>query len=538
MIRIATPGDREHATEWWKDAVFYQVYPRSFCDTTGNGIGDLPGVISGLDYLEDLGIDALWISPFYESPMADFGYDVSDHCKVDPLFGTNEDARRLIEAIHARGMRIVVDYVPNHTSIAHRWFQEASVDRQNPFRDYYLWADARDNRAPPNNWVSVFGGPAWTWHEPSGQYYLHRFLKEQPDLNWENPAVVEEMHQVLHFWLDLGVDGFRIDAPVSLARDPLWRDNPPSGRDSPWEYDAWLHIHDIHQEALHEIFYGMRAVLDAYPPPGSRVAIAEVETLPWPEWARYFGEGGDEIQIPFNFALLWAEWSPAGTKKVVDGFEAALPAGAWPNYTLGNHDTPRLATRLGADQVRIAAMLLLTLRGTPTLYYGDELGLPDLEVPPERQQDPYGRRVPGKGRDGCRGPMLFTDDEGFGFSEGGVPPWLDFPPGAATLTASAQAEPGSLLGLYRSLLALRKSSPTLRQGGYLPCPSPHPQVFCFERHHRGERLLVALNYGGEALQIPTPGQDCTLLLSTHRTVLPPGPLSLRPHEGVVLQISD
>ena len=439
----------------------------------------------------------------------------------------------------ARGMRIVVDYVPNHTSIGHRWFQEASRGRQNPYRNYYLWADAKDDGAPPNNWVSVFGGSAWTWHEASGQYYLHRFLTEQPDLNWENPAVVDEMHRVLRFWLDLGVDGFRIDAPVSLARDPLWRDNPPSDRDSPWEYDAQIHVHDIHQEALHDIFYEMRAVLDSYPPPGSRVAIAEVETLPWPEWIRYFGRGGDEIQIPFNFALLWAEWSPTGTKKVVDGFEAALPAGAWPNYTLGNHDTPRLATRLGEEQARIAAVLLLTLRGTPTLYYGDELGLLDLEVPPERQQDPYGRRVPGKGRDGCRGPMLFSADEGFGFSARGVRPWLDFSPGAAANCAGAQeTDPDSLLQLYRALLTLRKSSAALREGDYLPRPSPHAQVFCFERHHGDERLLVALNYGSETRAIPSPGEAYALLLSTHRSKLPPGPLHLQPHEGLVLQISD
>jgi len=453
---------------WWQTGVVYQVYPRSFQDTTGNGVGDLAGITARLGYLADaLGIDTVWLSPFYPSPMDDFGYDVADYTDVDPLFGDLGDFDRLLSGCHRRGLRLIVDLVPNHTSDRHPWFVASRSSRDDPKRDWYVWKDPTPDGPPPNNWQAVFGGPAWEWDEATGQYYLHSFLPSQPDLNWRNPEVREAMYGVMRFWLDRGVDGFRIDVAHYLMKDPGFRDNPVaagggSGFKDLADYDAYEHTHDKGHPDVHEVFREMRALLDRYEPP--RMAVGEIHVFDFDEWAKYYGDG-DELHMPFNFSLLYAGWTAEGFRRRVDALEAALPEGAWPNYVLGNHDERRLATRYGETRSRVAAVMLLTLRGTPTLYYGDELGLPEVEIPSEQRQDPWGLRVPGLGRDGCRTPMPWDGSPNGGFCPPGGKPWLLLGPAAATRNVAAEMEdPGSHLGLYRALLSLRGRSASLLVG--------------------------------------------------------------------------
>ena len=424
---------------WWRDAVFYQIYPRSFMDGDGNGTGDLPGITVRLDYLsETLGVDALWISPFYPSPMADFGYDVADYCDVDPIFGTLADFDAMLAAAHERGLKVVIDWVPNHTSDQHPWFVASRSSRDDPKRDWYVWRDAKPDGSPPNNWASIFGGPAWEWDEATGQYYLHSFVKEQPDLDWRNPEVKSAMLDVLRFWLDRGVDGFRMDVIHRIMKDPEERDNPilpgPAGK-GVWEYAAQEHVHDMTHADIHPVFREIRAVLEEYD--GDRVGIGEVDPYPWERWVRFYGDD-DELHLPFNFELLYGEWSPDAIRASVGGMEAELPGFAWPTHVLGNHDQPRLATRVGRPQSRVAALLLLSLRGTPTMYYGDELGMTQVDIPDAEQQDPWGRNVPGHGRDGCRTPMQWDGSAYAGFSS--VAPWLPLNGDWQTHTVAAQLD--------------------------------------------------------------------------------------------------
>ena len=390
---------------WWKHGIVYQLYPRSFQDTNQDGVGDLPGITERLDYVAGLGVDAIWISPIYPSPMADNGYDVADYCGVDPLFGTMEDLDRLIARAHALGLKIILDFVPNHSSDRHPWFAASRSSRADPKRDWYIWRDAKPDGSPPNNWVSNFGGSAWQWEEATGQYYYHAFLKEQPDLNWRNPDLRDAMHDVLRFWLDRGVDGFRVDVIWHLIKDAGLRDNPPNPGWHPGrpEIESLLQIHSSDQEEVHEVIAGMRKVLDAYP---DRVLIGEIY-LPTERLVAYYGEGLSGAHLPFNFQLIQTAWNARAIARMVDEYEAAIPPGGWPNWVLGNHDQPRIAVRVGAAQARVAAMLLLTLRGTPTLYYGDEIGIGRVEIPPDRVQDPWEKNEPGLGfnRDPERTPM-------------------------------------------------------------------------------------------------------------------------------------
>jgi alpha-glucosidase len=493
------------ATQWWQMGVIYQVYPRSFQDTDGDGVGDLRGITARLDYLVGLGVDAIWVSPFYPSPMADFGYDVADYTGVDPLFGTMEDFDALLAAAHAKGLRVILDFVPNHSSDRHPWFVESRSSRTsglaNKKRDWYLWRDAAmpgDDWKParervPNNWMSQFGGPAWTWDEGTQQFYLHSFLKEQPDLNWRNPEVRAAMYAAMRFWLDRGVDGFRMDVLWLLIKDEFFRDNFGGV------------IHNADQPETQEIVAEMRAVLEAYGDsfevlspakkqilrfakddnskvamsPSGRVLIGEIY-LPLPELVRYYGTphrasalAGDPgagpqlsgANLPFNFHLIQTQWAADAIGEVIRRYEELLPVGAWPNYVLGNHDQSRLATRIGAGQARAAAMLLLTLRGTPTMYYGDELGMTDVAIAPEQVRDPAARDG-GKGRDPERSPMIWVGAANAGFTAPGVVPWLPLVSDWETANAAAQSgEKKSMLMLYRKLLALRRQHDTLRAGG-------------------------------------------------------------------------
>lgn len=368
-------------SSWWQTGVIYQIYPRSFKDSNGDGIGDLQGIIDHLDYLNDstsasLGVDAIWISPFYPSPMADFGYDIANYTEVDPLFGDLRTFDRLLDEAHQRGIRVILDFVPNHTSDEHPWFIGSRSSRDNSRRDWYIWQDAQPDGSPPNNWASMFGGPAWTWDERTGQYYLHLFHEKQPDLNWRNPEVKAAMYDVMRFWLERGVDGFRVDVIGFMVKDEQFRDNPlrPNVNGiSP--NDLWSrleHVYDIDQPEVHDIIREFRALVDSY---GARVLIGEVWAEPRSKWVQYYGAQLDGLHLPFNFELLHLPWTAQAFRASIDNLEAALPPGAWPNYVLGSHDMPRLATRFGEHAVRVAAMLLLTLRGTPTIYMGEEIGM-------------------------------------------------------------------------------------------------------------------------------------------------------------------
>jgi glycosidase len=495
-----------------------------------------------MDYVSDtLGVDAIWITPFYPSPMADFGYDVSDYCDVHPLFGDLATFDRLVARAHDLGLRVIIDLVPNHSSDQHPWFIESRSSRAHPRRDWYVWRDPKPDGSPPSNWLSVFGGSAWELDEWTGQYCLHSFLKEQPDLNWRNPAVKAAMFDVMRCWLDRHVDGFRLDAVLFMMKDPAERDNPPN-RDglqhmhkSLGAYESQVHLHDQGHADLHQVFRDMRALLDEYEP--ARMALAEMHVFDWERLASYYGEDLDGVHMPANFGLLKAPWTAAGVRGVVDGLEAALPRGAWPNYVLGSHDDQRLATRLGEHGSRQAAVLLLTLRGSPTLYYGDELGMREARIPAHNQQDPWGMSEPGLSRDGCRTPMQWSPDPAAGFTSAREP-WLPVGSDRAMRNVQSQLmDPDSHLNLYRRLQSLRRDSAALRTGSYLPVDPVPSECFVFERSQGSERVIVAINFAAAPLSIDTAGIAGRIAVSTQRVNEGNevrGALHLLPYEAVVV----
>jgi len=537
---------------WWQRGVVYQVYPRSFQDADGDGIGDLRGIEARLDHLVELGVDALWLSPIFPSPMADFGYDVADYCDVDPRFGTLADLDRLVAAAHGKNLRVLLDFVPNHTSDQHPWFLASRRSRESPKRDWYVWRDPAPGGGPPNNWISDFGGSAWEWDEATGQYYLHAFLKEQPDLDWRNPEVRSALLDVLRFWLDRGIDGFRIDVLWHLIKAEGLPDNPPNPayREGMNEMYRVEQLHSTDQPEVHAIAAEMRRIADGAG--GDRVLVGEIY-LPLERLVRYYGPPeAPGVHLPFNFQLVEAPWDARGLAARIAAYEAALPDGAWPNWVLGNHDRPRIAERVGEAQARVAAMLLLTLRGTPTLYYGDELGLGRVEIPPGSVQDPRELRQPGLGlgRDPVRTPMPWDATPNAGFTSGA--PWLPLGPDWRTRNvAELSRDPGSMLVLYRSLLALRREHPALAIGDFalLDPPGESPDaandVLTYERSHGGERLVIVLNlsHGPRTVSLPPWADGARALLSTLPADEPPsaGPgqppgrsLQLRPDEGIVL----
>jgi alpha-glucosidase len=528
--------------DWWRHGVIYQIYPRSFQDSNGDGIGDLPGITSRLDHLNDgtpgsLGVDAIWLSPFYPSPMVDFGYDVSGYCDVHPDYGTLADFDELLGQAHRRGIRVLVDFVPNHTSDRHPWFLASRSSRDDPHRDWYVWRDPKPDGSPPNNWRSVFRavGGAWTFDPRTGQYYLHSFLPQQPDLNWWHPAVREAMHAVLRFWLDRGVDGFRIDVAHKMARDPDLRDNP---RDPLSREEAGPQRRDEDWPEVHVILREFRKLLDAY---DSRMAVGEVAIEEPERLVRYFGERQDELHLAFNFAFLAQPWRAEAFRDCVDRYEQVLPVSAWPTYTLSNHDYSRARSRYdpgdgsATRRARLAAMLLLTLRGTPFLYYGEEIGQADGEVPPNRVVDR-------DGRDPERTPMQWGPGPGAGFSTGD--PWLPVGLEAPKVNVTAQGgDPASILSLYRRLIWYRRGSAALRWGSYRAVGHT-PDVFAFVREAGTERLLVALNFRDRRTTLRERDHQLTgsarLVLSTDpergADVVALSSLELRPTEGVIVRL--
>lgn len=486
-------------TQWWRDGTIYQIYPRSFQDTTDNGVGDLMGIRRRLDYLCKLGVDAIWLSPIFQSPMKDFGYDISDYRAIDSLFGGMNQFEDLLADAHDHGLKLLLDFVPNHTSDQHPWFEESRSSRDNPKRDWYIWKDPAPDGGPPNNWISNFGGSAWEWDEKTGQYYYHAFLTSQPDLNWRNPDVRHAMHDVLRFWLEKGVDGFRIDVVWHLAKDTQFRDNPPNPAWEPGmpEIQKNLQKYSVDQPFVHEIVEELRDVIDMYV---DRLLIGEIY-LPIDKLVEYYGRNNEGLHLPFNFQLIEAPWRADRIRELIKEYEGALPEGGWPNWVLSNHDQPRIAARVGHAQARIATTMLLTLRGTPTLYYGDEIGLADIHIPPDQIQDPWAKYEPDASfnRDKARTPMQWSDSEHAGFSE--ARPWLPLSDDCATRNvASEDEDEGSMLSLHRALLALRNEHEDLRRGDYRPLDANGPIV----AYRRGERMAVVLNLSSEpaALNLP------------------------------------
>lgn len=527
---------------WWQTGIIYQIYPRSFMDSNGDGVGDLPGITSKLDYLAWLGIDAIWLSPIFKSPMADHGYDVADYEDIDPLFGTLADFDRLMHEAQARGLRVILDLVPNHTSNQHPWFLESRSSRDNPKRDWYIWRDAKPDGSPPNNWLAYFGGKAWTWDEATGQYYLHNFLPEQPDLNYRNPEVRQAMLDIVRRWLARGVDGFRIDVIDRMIKHAEFLDNPPSpdwkeGDNPSWQF---LRIHSEGSEGIHELIKEFRAVFDEF---DERVMVGELQYFLDPAQIVPFygdpnpqGDGGDEVHLPFNFALLMLPWKAESIREFVDSYDAAVPPYGWPNYVTGNHDRGRIASSLGEAQARIAAMLILTLRGTPTLYQGEELGMVNGDIPPERMQDPQGINIPGTSRDPQRTPMQWNSDPYAGFST--VEPWLPVNPNYSTLNVEAsKADPRSMLSFYRQLIALRRNTPALTLGAYRSFETDEG-VYAYERAHEGKRVVVALNFTSVGQTVTLSGQG-RVLFSTHLDregeTVNLGEIDLRADEGLVIE---
>ena len=530
--------------EWWQTGIIYQVYPRSFMDSNGDGIGDLPGILSRIDYLEWLGVDCIWLSPIYPSPMADFGYDISDYTGISPLFGTLADFDALLEEIRRRGMKLILDFVPNHTSDEHPWFIESRGSRENPRRDWYIWRDPRPDGGPPNNWLSNFGGSAWKFDELTGQYYFHAFLDKQPDLNWRNPKLRAAMYDVLRFWLNRDVDGFRVDVIYHIVKDDQFRDNPRNPDYKPGENPTheYLATYIVDRPEVHDIISEMRDVLDQYP---GRMLAGEVY-LPIERLMTYYGKSGEGVHMPFNFQLVTLPWKATAISAAIQSYEKALPSYGWPNWVLGNHDNPRIASRAGRDQTRVAAMLLLTLRGTPTLYYGDELGMANVPISAEQVQDPFEKNVPGMGlgRDPERTPMPWDASQHCGFTSG--VPWLPLGDDCGHLNvAIAQNQPDSLLHLYRNLIGLRRSEPALHLGRYEPIASTD-RTIVYLRSEAGHCFLIALNLSNEPQAIKPTDRTSEpawgrLILSTHLDRADDriaGTIRLRANEGIIVEWND
>lgn len=511
---------------WWKSGIIYQIYVRSFADSNGDGIGDLPGITARLDYLNDgtpgsLGVDAIWLTPFYESPDRDFGYDVSDYRAIHPQYGTMEDFDRLLEEAHRRGIRVIIDFVPNHTSDEHAWFVESRKSRDSDKRDWYIWADGKGS-GPPNNWQAAPGGGAWELDERTGQYFYHAFFDFQPDLNWRNPAVRDAVYGDIRYWMDKGVDGLRLDLINYLVEDEGLRDNGFSA--AGWYFGKFqdtVHTRDLAE--THDILAEFRALTDDY---DDRMMVGEIVSFPWEDSAAAAYTGSRELHLAFNMEFLAVTRFRADAfRAVVDRFEARLASDGWPAYVLSNHDMPRHLGRLAGWAIyghrrhamargKICAAMLLTLRGTPFLYYGEELGMTNRWWPRSRVQDPMGRKAWPiyQGRDASRTPMLWSNVAGAGFTTGR--PWLDIDPDADRLCVEAAGrDPASLLNFYRSLTWLRKRTPALQTGAYELLDGCVPALFAYRRRRQAQSILVALNFSGSAVEVPSE-IDANVLLST------------------------
>jgi alpha-glucosidase len=543
-VPIEPPQSNLQNFKWWQTGIIYQIYPRSFQDSNDDGVGDLPGILQRLDYLQQLEIDAIWISPIYPSPMADFGYDVADYVEIDPRFGTLADFDRLVHAAHARHLKVVLDLVPNHTSDEHPWFLESGSSRVNPKRDWYIWRDPAPGGGAPNNWLSVFGGSAWQFDEPTGQYYLHSFDVHQPDLNYRHPAVLPAMLDVMRFWLERGVDGFRVDVITRLLKDAEFRDAPSNPHwDGVDPYNSLLDSRIKNVLEVHAIAKEFRKLLDAYP---DRVLIGETY-LPMTEVVKYYGDHLDECHLPFNFELIFLKWKAKVIRDYVNSYEANLPRGARGNWVLGNHDRARVASRVGTAQARVANMLLLTLRGTPTTYYGEEIGMLNGDIPLDCIQDPPALKQPALahiiGRDPERTPMQWDASPNARFARAGVKPWLPVAANYVECNIARQTQdPHSMLNLYRALARLRRAESSLTVGNYASIEARADDVLAYTRAAPdADRFLIVLNLGAQEhlLDLSQVAVRATIAMASdmHRhEQVDLTHLALHPNEGLVLRL--
>ncbi|EWH02204.1 alpha-glucosidase [Halomonas sp. BC04] len=527
-------------TFWWRGGVIYQIYPRSFMDANGDGIGDLAGITGKLDYVASLGVDGIWLSPFFTSPMLDFGYDVSDYRDVDPMFGTLDDFKSLLARAHTLGLKVIIDQVISHTAEQHPWFQESRTDRDNAKSDWYVWADPKPDGTPPNNWLSIFGGPAWTFDSRRRQYYLHNFLTSQPDLNFHNPEVRRAQLDNMRFWLDLGVDGFRLDTVNFYFHDAELRDNPPVpkgaaktlGAPDANPYTWQRHVYDLSRPENLDFLKELRALMDEYP---GTTTVGEIgDDNPLERMAEYTA-GGDKLHMAYTFDLLNEPHSPCYIREVLERFQR-LAGDAWPCWALSNHDVVRSATRWGAEEdpqayPRVALALLFSLRGSVCLYQGEELGLPEADVPFERIQDPYGKVLwpEFKGRDGCRTPMPWDDTPQAGFSR--TEPWLPVAsPHLALAISRQQDDPSSMLNATRRLLQFRRSQPALFDGD-LKLIDVGDELVGFVRQRGDDELVCVFNLTGQPQSAELPEVDTALKGHGFQHEVDGGRLTLPPYQA-------
>lgn len=527
---------------WWKHGVVYHIYPRSFQDTNGDGIGDLPGIIQRLDYLKFIGVEAIWLSPVYNSPLVDFGYDVSDYQSIDPSFGSLDDFLELIRVSHQKGIRVIMDMILNHTSDQHPWFVDSASSVESPRRNWYIWRPGREG-CLPNNWKSAVGGSSWSYHQRTQSYYLHSFFPEQPDLNWREPAVEEAFQQILKFWLDLGADGFRFDVINMIGKDKKFRNNPLSlawpGFQSP--------VFNRNRKLSLKVVKRIRALLDSYE---SKVSIGEIYAPPPGDSrnaAKYLLNGDNGLHLAFDFSLIFSIWGAGNYYRAIKKWYKSLPEGGWPCLVLSNHDLMRHIDRYPwrsakVEKARICAVLLLTLKGTPFLYYGEEIGMGNLRLPRSEIQDPVGKRYWPlfTGRDGARTPMQWENGQHGGFSE--VKPWLPLSDNLSECNVDDQMDdPGSLLSLYRKLMAIRKKYLSLEQGAWIPSINGKDGILAYYRRMGEERIFVVLNFTRRPKVVSISGEvEGRVLVSSCRKeneIMPFGNLRALPYEATVFLIA-
>lgn len=525
---------------WWKHGVIYQIYPRSFKDTNNDGIGDINGITQSLDYLQDLGIDGIWLSPIYRSPMYDFGYDVSDYCDIDPVFGTMHDFKKLVKEAEKRKIAIIMDMVFNHTSHLHPWFLESRSSKDNHKRDWYIWHPGKNGRVP-NNWMAAFGGRAWEWDPLTEEYYLHLFTKQQPDLNWRNPQVKQAMFDVLRFWLDVGVKGFRFDVINLLVKDKQFRSNPYKLRfTNPRRHDQQLHKFDRNQPETHEILKEMRVLFDSY---GDIMSVGEIfldEGIKDPHIPASFLGNNDELHLNFNFSTIFASFDSKELQQIFVDWYTAIGTRGWPCHVFSNHDQSRAITRMVKNnpiKAKLLAVLLLTQKGTPFVYYGEEIGMVDGKIARKDIQDPLGKKYWPfhKGRDKARTPMQWDATEYAGFSK--VKPWLPVNPDYTHTNVALQSDDsGSMLHFYKQLIKLRKTHPALYAGEMEFLPAPE-DVMMYTRTLGDNHDIIALNFSSSAKEINITGRYKVLLSSLNTQHNDSSKITLGPFEAVVCSLA-
>jgi alpha-glucosidase len=520
---------------WWRDGIIYQIYPRSFADSNNDGIGDLLGITGKLDYLQDLGVDAIWLSPIYPSPDVDFGYDVADYTDINPKFGTMQDFEQLVREAKKRHIHIILDLVLNHTSDQHPWFVESRKSKDNPYHDWYLWHDPKPDGSEPNNWAAVFGGSGWEFDPDLGQYYYHMFYPAQPDLNWRNPAVRQAMLDIFRFWLKKGVDGFRLDVFNEYFKDADFRDNPSTI--GLRRFDRQKHIYDASQPEMYPLLNEIREILDRH-----KEAYAVGETfLANPEQTASYCSGNDKLHAAFNFDFANCRWHPERFLTALNQWYGSLDENSWPNNFLSNHDMKRAATRycLGEEdhRAKVAAAMLLTIKGTPFIYYGEEIAQRDIPIRRKADVlDPIGKTFwpLQKGRDGCRAPMQWNGEVNAGFSQ--TAPWLPVNADHTKRNVARQiADPDSVLNFFKKIIAIRKSEPALQRGEFKPLESQESFLMAFERRLNKDRLLVVLNFSSRELRFTLPDGEWVSLTDPDQDLT--GTMAVLPYQVAILKFN-